>query len=180
VRDAADGGDVTLAATPPAKRATSATPARAPERTPTPTPTPTPSTTGVPGRPARPLVWLAGGAIVVAAILGAWLAARGLRTAPPDRATARSLPARPRDAAPAPAPAPTGPPRLVLRGQEGVLVFIDGRRRGITPVTIDDTPFDRPRVVTLIKRGFQDRRVTLPVIPAGGEHVIDVALEPSR
>jgi serine/threonine protein kinase len=70
--------------------------------------------------------------------------------------------------------------RLVLRGQEGVSVALDGRKRGLTPLVLDDAPAGRPFVVTLTKSGFNARRLEVPAIAAGAERVVTVSLDPLR
>jgi hypothetical protein len=104
------------------------------------------------------------------------------RAAARDVTAAGSTPSASPSPSPAPTAAPVAPARVVLRGQEGVGVFLDGHRVGATPMTIDAAavPLDRPRVLTLIKPGFVDRRIELPAFPPGHEHVIDVALEPAE
>ncbi|MFH0899836.1 MAG: hypothetical protein V2A73_04325, partial [Pseudomonadota bacterium] len=77
------------------------------------------------------------------------------------------------------APARDAAPRLVLRGQEKVLVFLDGRRQGETPLEIEISP-GQPHVIMLIRRGFRDGRAEIPPMLPGEERILEVALQPVR
>ncbi|MEZ5284519.1 MAG: PEGA domain-containing protein [Vicinamibacterales bacterium] len=106
-------------------------------------------------------------------------------TAPPDAgapgAPAAGAPATtPRANAPAPAapPARTSGSLQVRSTPAGASVFVDGLRRGVTPLRLDDVPLGT-RQVRLLRDGFaaDERRVTLTAERPSG--TLDVRLQAS-
>ncbi len=81
----------------------------------------------------------------------------------------------PPDAAPAPPPADRG--AVIVRGQKEVMVFVEGKKRGETPLVLDDLAPGRPYVLLLVADGYHDGKVTLAPLKPRERRTIKVKLK---
>ena len=130
-----------------------------------PTPAPPPAPPPPPPKPERSIgPWMvrgaiAAGVVIPIALAGAYFMRGGLTTMR-DNAAARPTPA---PATPAPKPAPTKSTGVlkVTSTPEGARVVVDGRDRGVTPLSIDDIAVGAHIVSIEAKTGSVERSVMI-------------------
>lgn len=96
------------------------------------------------------------------------------RTATPDPRTPSPEPRAPSPRTPGPEPASEG--RLLVRTTpSGARVSIDGRARGVTPLTVRDLPYG-PHTITIVRAGYETEQRKVSLSPSRPSASVTVAL----